>query len=407
MDTRALVTRAIGEAISTTVNFTTIPLAINPGAMWEKLKQSVDNFRERIRLEVGSKTATAKNKITQLTRELTTFQVADINRYRCGSEPATQPATDFTTTNNGPMEVANHIHKNSARAKAIVAALPGMWREAILAILCAIVLIVIGALGVSHPLMVQAMGANGEPSGISPLVWMVIASTALALMSGAINVTFFRSSAARVAPWHAVLVVIAFMFLTARYISSAMNSDFMLMQDMPPTAQFIIRILEAVGVGVALIAVEMGAGRALAFFWMRYQKTHNQRRMEQIIHDTELWDQLRAEWDEENRQGQIEPKQSDLHKTAAMVISEHIDSGLQQHRDLLRRHAVSISQPWTGSPLEHVDIDWLQKQVTDCELARDALLILAGLVPPPPTMPTLPPVPPAPPVSASQVQTGR
>jgi len=390
-------TNAMAESL------TKIPLPINPSATLEGVKHAVNENVEDLKLANESDAAVAKGRVTQLAQSLTSLVVADLNDYKKGDSNAITPTSSPPSTTT-PYETGLKLNgESSQRAKTILAALPGMMREGYIALVIAFLLIVIGAIGVIQPLMTAAMGANGDPSSMAASVWAVVIATAIALTIGAVNVTFFRAVAARFSPWSAAFVGIAIAILAARYVSAEMSADFMLMQDLPTWAQMTIRVTKPVGVGVALICIEMAAGKAMAFFWARLQTRTDRPRLEEIVRDIAEWNRLRAEHEGKDRSSHIAIKLEDLYKTAVLIIAETVDRELEPHRKILHQIAAHLDQPFAGTELEHVDADWLDSQVRLCEQARDELLRLAGLNPPPttPSTATPLPVPPAPPATTT------
>lgn len=390
---RELVTPELTALTSAISNLTKIPVAINPGKTWAEVKLAAESALNSHRRFEADQIAADRGRITELTREITSLEVASIDLYKDGAVPVIK-TVDASTVNTGPVEVANHLHKQAQSAKGVLAAISGMRTEALFGLSAGFFLVLVGAIGVMQPLITKAMGDNGDPSTLGAVVWAVIVASAVALTIGAVNVTFFRQVTNRLAPWKAVLVGLAIFFLTGRYVASAMNADFLLMQDLPSQVQTAIRIMEAIGIAIALVCVELGAGRCFAFFWLRFQQTRtNPPRLEQLLREIAEWSRLRAAEDGRARNAAQPIQISDLYKQAAGVVSEAIDSGLMPHRDILRRHNLAIEQPWAGSALEHVDIDWLQAQILACELARDELLRLAGMEPTSPAMVTPAPHP--------------
>jgi hypothetical protein len=392
-------TNAMAESL------TKIPLPINPAATLESLKHAVNENFDDLKQANESAAAVAKGQVTQLAQSLTSLAVADLNSYKKGESnavsPTNPPPSSMTIYEIGMLLNGGLLQ----RAKTIIAALPGLMREGYIALGIGILLILIGAMGVIQPLMTSAMGANGDPSSMAASVWAVIIATAIALTIGAVNVTFFRSVATRFSPWSAIFVGLAIAILAARYVSAEMSADFMLMQDLPPWAQMTIRVTKAVGVGVALICIEMAAGKAVAFFWARLQTRTDRPRLEEIVRDITEWNRLRAEHEGKDRSSRSAIKLDDLYKTAALIVAETVDNGLEPHRKILRQIVAHVDQPFAGSELEHVDADWLDSQVRLCEQARDDLLRLAGLNPPPtnPSPATPTPVPPAPPATTATI----
>lgn len=383
------VANATAELSNNAQNLTTIPLPITPKSVWESTKHAIGmGFSTQKRAQEES-LADGKNRITQLTGELCTVKISDLAEVK-KTDACAITTQDASVVNKGPTEVANHIQAIGQRAKTLLAGYVGMLREAKIALWVAFGLIVISALGVVHPLMIEAMGANTAASELGAMVWAVIISTAIALTVGVANVTFFRASAVRISPLGALVVGVAFFFLLARYVAAAIGADFMLMDALPAEASMTIRILKAVGVGVALICVEMGAGRALAFAWRRYQQSGDRPRLQQILLEIEEWVQLRSKCDAQSRAVKETLDIVDLYKLAVLNIVKTINTGLAVHHEVLRQHDMHVTQPWTGSTLENLDIAWLKGQVELCEQARNALLNLAGLDPQSPVSPVNP-----------------
>ena len=388
--------------VATVSSLTKIPLPLNPVATLEAVKHAVNEHFEDLKQANESAAAAAKGQVTQLTQSLTSLEVADLNSYKKGEANAVTPVAPPASTTT-PYEIGVYLNGQSQRAKTIIAALPGLMREGYIALSIGILLIIVGAMGVIQPLMTSAMGANGDPSSMASSVWAVIIATAIALTIGAVNVTFFRNVAARFSPWSAIFIGLAIAILAARYVSAEISADFMLMQDLPAWAAITIRVFKAVGVGVALICIEMAAGKALAFFWARMQTRTDRPRLDEIVRDIFEWNRLRAEYDEKNRSSRSAIKLEDLYKTAALIVAETVDNGLEPHRKILRQISAHVDQPFAGSELEHVDFDWLDGQVSLCEQACNDFLRFAGLNPPPtsPYPATPPPIPPASPATTA------
>lgn len=382
MKLREVVTPALANVTNETTNLTKIPVAINSGKIWTEVKLAAESALDGQKRSEADQIAADRGRITELTREITSLEVAGIDFYKDGAVPAIKTVAAYEV-NTGPAEVASHFHKQSQSAKGVLAAMPGMRTEALFGFAAGFLLVLVGAIGVMQPLLTKAMGDNGELGTLGPVVWAVIVASAVALTIGAVNVTFFRQVTSRLAPWKTALVGLAIFFLTGRYVTSAMNADFLLMQALSSEVQTAIRVFEAIGIAIALVCVELGAGRCFAFFWLRFQQTRTDPpRLEQVLREIVEWSRLRAIDDGRARNAAQPIQISDLYKQATSIVSEAIDGGLMPHRDILRRHNLAIEQPWAGSALEHIDIDWLQAQILACELARDELLRLAGMEPP-------------------------
>lgn len=398
------ITKALRSTCVEVATLTKIPVAINPDKLWTEVQAGTQMaYEERSAVE-NAELGGDKNRITALTREVTTILVGGVEGYKNGTEPAITDI-DPSSVNVGPAEVANHVHKQSQRAKSVLASMPGLRAQMWVALVAAIFLAMIAALGVSHPLMVKAMGENGDPASLGTLVWMVIGANAIALTLGAVNTLFFRAPVTRLSPWATALVGAAIFFIAARYVASAMNAEFLLMQDLPPWAQLTVRIIETVGIGVALICVELGAGRSLAFAWFRFQQVRTDPpRLLQLLEEITEWESLRAKVDAASHAVRPVSGLENLRTFGVMLITQAVDGSLAQHRETLRKYDAAIEQPWAGSALEHVDIEWLRGQVTACETARDELLKLAGMQPPPDAIAaaaTAPSTPPSSPTAAT------
>lgn len=394
---RDLVTHALANVVTEISNLTKIPVEINPEKTLSEVKLAAQSALDGQKQSDADEIAATRGRITELTREITTIEVAPVDQYKDGGT-AVISCIDGSKVNIGPAEVASHLHQQAQRVKGITFAMNGMRAEAIFALCTGLFLAFVGALGVIQPMMMKAMGDNGDPANLGTVVWVVIVASAIALTIGAVNVTFFRPVTTRLAPWKAILVGVAIFFLAGRYVASAMNADFMLMQDMPPPVQIAIRILESMGIAVALICVELGSGRCFAFFWLRFQQTRTDSpRLEQLQQEIQEWSRLRAK-DDARIQNAAQPiKVEDLERQAALIVTETIDAGLAPHREVLRRDSKAIDQPWAGSAHEHIDVAWLTRQVAACESARDTFLRIAGLQPPgASTSPVTSPTPPLP-----------
>ena len=395
---------ALRSTCNEVATLTKIPVAINPDKLWTEVQSATQIAHDEFKAAEQVEQSGDKNSITALTQETTTISVGSVEGYKNGTEPAITDI-DPASVNIGPAEVANHNHKLNQRAKSLLACIPGLKAQMWVALVVAIFLASIAALGVIHPLMVKAMGANEDPASLGILVWMVIGANAVALTLGAVNTLFFRAQVARLSPWAAALVGAAIFFIAARYIASAMNAEFLLMQDLPAWAQLTVRIIEAVGIGVALICVELGAGRCLAFAWFRFQQVRTDPpRLRQLLEEITEWQRLRAKVDAKSQAVKPAKELENLRTFAVMLITQAVEGGLAPHRETLRKFDSAIAQAWTGSTLEHVDIDWLRGQVEACESARDALLKLAGVQPPPDANAadaTAPSTPPSSPTAAT------
>lgn len=383
------VANATAELNNNAQNLTAIPLPITPKSVWESTKHAIGMGFSTQKRALEEAFADGKNRITQLTGELCTIKISELADVK-KTDACAITTQDASVVNKGPTEVANHIQAIGQRAKTLLAGYVGMLKAAKIALCVAVALILISVLGVVHPLMKEAMGANTAASELGAMVWAVIFSTALALTLGLANVTFFRAPAVRISPLGSFIVGVAFFFLLARYIAAAIGADFMLMETLPSEASMTIRVLNAVGVGVALVCVEMGAGRALAFAWRRYQQSGDRPRLQQILLEIEEWVQLRSKCDAQGRAAKEALEITDLYKLAVLSIVKTINAGLATHHEVLRQHDMHVTQPWTGSTLENLDIAWLKGQVELCEQARNALLNLAGLDPQSPISPSNP-----------------
>ena len=402
---RLYVIQWLTTLLATVVGLTKIPIPINAAATWEAIKLAVAENYDDLKAAAEAAAASAKNRISQLTDELTAILVADVNSYRNGLANAITPSTQ-TTHNATSRDVARWVHDQAQRCKTLIAAIPGLIREGWIAFAVGTALIFVSAFGVMHPIIKDFLGANGEVSALTAGAWAVIFSTAIALTVGAITVIFSRNAAVRLSPWAGVFIAAALFFLVGRYVAASMSSDFLLMKSLPMWTETAIRIGLALGTAAALICVELGAGRALAFFWIRYQTKTDLPRLQEILRDVTEWNRLRAEFDEQSRTANRTLNVDDLCKAGARVVAESIDENLATHNALIREMDGSVTQPYTGSEVEYRDRDYLVSQVKLCENARDELLRLAGLNPPTaPATPTTSPLPPAPPAATIATAT--
>jgi len=388
MEIRKQVSVWCDAEISRASNFSLIPLPISAQAVWGSVKHTIGTYFTDFKMAIEVATVSAKEKISRLTGELTGIQVTDVNSYRDGASGVT--SIDATKSLATQSTVVDHINELAQRTKSLLAAAPGMMREMIIAIAVAIVLTAISAAGVILPLLIGEMGANKSLGDIEPIAMAIIISAGLAFSTAAINLTFFKGKTMRLAPWFGWVIGFALVVLTGRYISSAAGADYFLMETLPRPWPMIIRIISVVGIGIALICVEIGSGRALAFAWVRITQRGDLVRLREIESDIDTWHAARIEWEAQSRNQGAAIRIDDLCRTGAQMIVGAIDEHLEEHRNSIREYDGHVDQPWVGSKLEHLDMHWLKTQVSACESARDELLRLAGLNAPIPASSTLP-----------------
>ena len=239
---------------------------------------------------------------------------------------------------------------------------------------------IIGALGVLYPLMIQQMGENGDASQFTWMVWAVLISTALALTCGAVNVTFFRATIARMAPWATALIVVALFLLVGRYIASAIAADFLLIESLPIWANTTLRLLKACGEGIALVLIEMGAGRALAFAWIRVQQIGEKTQVSDLLSVIVRWEAATVK---ANAVQHSVISINDMKKSIALKVVQGVDSELDVHRKDIHESELQANIPSVGSRLDMIDIKWLRHTVEACESACQDLLIRCGVKQPP------------------------
>lgn len=375
-DTPRLLQEAIAQPLKHAADLSKLPLAINPATTLTALDTGIAPLGERLRQRASLAAQALKMRVACRTDALATVQLAAPSAYRLGA-PASEPI-DPDPIKQGPTEVAAHLSAQQARARDLLALLPGLRREGALALGLGLLLLAISVFGVAQPLLVKALGENGSWQTLGPLTWALILGGSLALAVGAVNLTFFRARTARLRAWPGWLVMLALGLLAARYIASAMNADFLLMLDLPQAAQTAIRLIEAIGLGLSLLLVELGAGHALALAWLRWQQAHDERMLRELLGETEAWMAERAELARSLEAAGQPPDPQALREQAVQLLVAAVDDALTPHRETLRRADACIDLCWAGSTLEHLDVAWLRTQLAACERARDELLRLAS-----------------------------
>jgi hypothetical protein len=377
---QSIVANALGSSIEPRVSSRSIiPLPIQAAVVYAEMEAAIEACLPQVQFDVDTDLAEVRSAITALTEGLVGEGVNTLEDYRNGM-PTLSATSNVDWVKSTPESVSQHIHAGLQNAKNILSAMPGLLSEAWVSLVLAGLMMLVAAGGVIHPLLVSAMGANGEPGAIGAMVWASIIGAAFALTLGAINLNFMRQRSLRIAPMPKWLLGAAVAIIGARYVASAIGADFLLVQSLPSWAQTLVQLITALGAGVALLVVELGAGRALALAWLRFRQVHGDRALlQQRVADAKEWDNLRLQWDRAHRRSLLASDRSLLIKVGAVLLAAAIDRGLAVHQETLRRFDAHKNQPFAASLLDTLDINWIRQQVVQCETARDELLRLSGL----------------------------
>jgi hypothetical protein len=387
----------LGDQRQRVADLSSIPVPVDPESEFSRLKQTViDRIGDLNSIAIAT-ISTMRHKVLVLTAEVTQVDVVDLAAYRNGAHVTF--VIDPKTVSQKPTDVLEHVSGVFQRSKALIASAKSANRDLAVTLIFFFLLFAIGVAGVVFPLMQQAMGTDKAPSDLVAMVWFTIIGSAISLLAGSASITFFQGRLQRLKPWLNMLVVAALLFILGRYIGVNLIQDFELFDSLSPAWQKAIRLLSNIGAAVALFCVEFGAGRCLAYAWMRQSQKGDLPVLQEIIGQIDAWHIARLALQQAESSSTQAINITDVTKASARILADEVDKHLQPHHDIVGEVAREKDIGFVGSKRDLSDVDYLRTQLILCTDARDELLRLAGLTPPPSgsaPAPKPPAVPPAP-----------